>query len=286
MRKSIASIVERGLHPRPTLLQLPVYSTSSSAKSNGEDEGIVGLIDLVDDSLQVHYFGGKAGETVERIALGEAVKRRRIDQALADEAHRAREALVEAVASLDEALLEHVLTESDAGTGSASVPTHLLRPAIRRLVAKGEVLAVLCGSAHKNVGVQNVLDAIAWYLPSPIEAGDFDAAAKRGVEGGCVWANIDAEGAGTQKAPTRAAHRKKGSEAVRKEGPVPPGQSLQQAGDGLESKVGVSVQDGELAALAFKVVWDKRKGPMTFVRVYAGELLLPLLENEPPSCPF
>jgi elongation factor G len=36
-------------------------------------------------------------------------------------------------------------------------------------------------------------------------------------------------------------------------------------------RVAVSIDDAELAALAFKVVWDKRRGPLTFVRVYAGE---------------
>lgn len=90
-----------------------------------------------------------------------------------------------------------------------------------------------------------------------------------------MWATVNAQETGTQQAPSKAAHRKKGSEVVRKEGPSAGKESATASSQGRraeESRVSVSVKDGELAALAFKVVWDKRKGPMTFVRVYAGEL--------------
>jgi elongation factor G len=81
---------------------------------------------------------------------------------LADEAQRYRQALVEAVAETDEALLEKYL-------GDEELTTAELNEAVRRGTVNGEFTPVLCGSAFKNKGVQLLLDAVVAYLPSPEE---------------------------------------------------------------------------------------------------------------------
>ena len=79
----------------------------------------------------------------------------------------AREALVVAVAEHDDALMERYL-EVDA---AAAVTPEELHAALRRVTLSREVVPVLCGSALNNQGVQPLLDAVARYLPSPLDVG-------------------------------------------------------------------------------------------------------------------
>jgi elongation factor G len=72
----------------------------------------------------------------------------------------ARRALEEAVAELHAGALEEWGDMSDA----------TLKQAIRDLVGNGQAVAVLCGSANRSIGVEQLLDAVVDYLPAP--AGD------------------------------------------------------------------------------------------------------------------
>jgi elongation factor G len=49
------------------------------------------------------------------------------------------------------------------------VPAELVRDVIRRATLRGNIIPVLCGSALDGIGVQPVLDAVAAYLPSPLD---------------------------------------------------------------------------------------------------------------------
>ncbi|MEV4275201.1 elongation factor G [Actinoplanes xinjiangensis] len=69
----------------------------------------------------------------------------------------ARRALEEAVAELHAGALEEWGDMSDA----------TLKQAIRDLVGNGQAVAVLCGSAHRGIGVEQLLDAVVDYLPAP-----------------------------------------------------------------------------------------------------------------------
>lgn len=267
--RSIRSIVQKGLHTRPMLLQLPVFANKSnpintSAGSSIDEQTLTGLIDLTSiQPMMVHFFGGKAGENVERISLEEAVKEGKVLQSLAKEALKARSILVESAANLDEKLLEQtlkVMESDDAGEDYTSlIDTDTLRQSIRRLVIRGEVLPVLCGSAARGVGVQAVLDAVVDYLPSPDEAGDFDAAVERNLTSGCVWGQVRMTQ--NDKSDYKKARQRKGNASV-----------SQDVVRSDQNHVSISIDDQALSLLAFKVVWDKRKGPMTFVRLYSGSL--------------
>jgi elongation factor G len=137
---AIDSIKER-LGARPVALQIPIGAESSFG----------GVVDLVGMRAIIwHDEDGKEREVVE---IPEEHK------AMAEEWHHR---MLDIVASEDEELLEKYLEEAD------------LEPAeIRSVIRKGTInrdfVPVLCGSAFKNKGVQPLLDAIVWYLPSPAD---------------------------------------------------------------------------------------------------------------------
>ncbi len=78
------------------------------------------------------------------------------------EADKYREMLIETVAETDDALLEKYLHG-----GKVEHPE--IKAALRRATVSGHVQPVICGSAFKNKGVQQLLDAVVDYLPSPLD---------------------------------------------------------------------------------------------------------------------
>src|SRR5438105_4207257 len=81
---------------------------------------------------------------------------------LKPEAEKYREQLVEVVAETDDTLLEKYLH-------GRKIEEQELKDALRRATISGAVQPVVCGSAFKNKGVQNLLDAVVDYLPSPLD---------------------------------------------------------------------------------------------------------------------
>jgi elongation factor G len=79
-----------------------------------------------------------------------------------EEAARYREMLIEAVAESDDSLLEKYLH-------GGKVEATEIKEALRRATIAGHVQPVICGSAFKNKGVQQLLDAVVDYLPSPLD---------------------------------------------------------------------------------------------------------------------
>ena len=78
------------------------------------------------------------------------------------EADKYREMLIEAVAETDDTLLEKYLH-------GGKVEAHEIKDALRCATISGHVQPVVCGSAFKNKGVQQLLDAVVDYLPSPLD---------------------------------------------------------------------------------------------------------------------
>jgi elongation factor G len=78
------------------------------------------------------------------------------------EAEKYREMLIESVAETDDALLEKYLH-------GGKVEADEIKAALRRATVSGHVQPVICGSAFKNKGVQQLLDAVVDYLPSPLD---------------------------------------------------------------------------------------------------------------------
>jgi len=123
----------------------------------GSEGNFRGIIDLV--RMRALIWTGEE--------LGAHFDDAEIPAELLDAAKTAHTKLIEAAADKDEALAELYLegkeiTEAD------------LRPAIRRLTIKNELVPVICGAAFKNKGVQPLLDAVVDYLPSPIDVLQID----------------------------------------------------------------------------------------------------------------
>lgn len=123
------------------LLQYPI----------GSEDQFVGVIDLVE--MNAHYFEGENGENWLK---------KSIPDALVDEAQQAREKLLDALSLFSESMTEKLLE-------GAEIPQELIWQTIRQATLSLELTPVLLGSAFKNKGVQNLLDAIALYLPSPVD---------------------------------------------------------------------------------------------------------------------
>jgi elongation factor G len=81
---------------------------------------------------------------------------------LADVVGEYREHLVATLFDLSDEVAELALAE-------AEIPPDVLRQAIRRATIARQVVPVLAGSALDCIGIQPVLDAVAWYLPSPAD---------------------------------------------------------------------------------------------------------------------
>ena len=148
---AVESITDR-LAANPLVLQLPI----------GAEADFAGVIDLVQMKALVwrnEELGAKWDEydQAEWAANG-------ISWDLADQAESYRAELLDTVASSDESLMEKFLNDEELTVDE-------LRAGIRAGTLNGDFVPVLTGSAFKNKGVQPLLDAVVYYLPSPLDIG-------------------------------------------------------------------------------------------------------------------
>ncbi len=118
----------------------------------GSEEKFKGVIDIIE--MQAISY--------DDASMGRDMIFSDIPQELGPDAERARVHLIEAVAENDEEVLEAYLENPD-------VDADILRAGIRRAVLANELLPVMCGSSLKNRGVQQLMDAVVYYLPSPLD---------------------------------------------------------------------------------------------------------------------
>ena len=138
--KSFESILQK-LSPNAVAMQIPI----------GIEENFEGVIDLL--SMKAMKFEGD---------LGENVKEEEIPENLMAQANEWRKKLIEKVAAEDENLLEDYLAGKE-------IPVEKIREVLRKATIDYKLVPVFCGSALKNKGVQLLLDAIVYYLPSPVD---------------------------------------------------------------------------------------------------------------------
>lgn len=137
---SVGTLHDR-LQANAHAIQLPI----------GAEDQFEAIIDLVE--MKAHFYTNDLGTDIEVRDIPEEYK------AQAEEYH---EKLVEAVAELDEELMEKYL-------GGEEISVAELKAAIRRGTCSVEFYPVICGSAFKNKGVQLMLDTVIEYLPSPLD---------------------------------------------------------------------------------------------------------------------
>jgi len=118
----------------------------------GAEESFDGVIDCV-EGCWIRWDQATQGTTFRKEAIPAAEQGRY---------ERYRHQLLEAVACLDDEILELFLAGAD-------VPAPLLRASIRRLTLRSQLFPVLSGASFRNQGIQPLLDAIVAYLPAPDE---------------------------------------------------------------------------------------------------------------------
>jgi elongation factor G len=139
--KSVESMVQR-LGANPVPVQIPI----------GSEDKLRGSVDLV--TMRGFFFDDET--------LGAKYVEDEIPAELAAKAKEFREKMIEALADVDEKIMDKYLS-------GAEIPAEDIRNAIRRGTIEMKLTPVLCGSAFKNKGVQLLLDAIVDYLPSPMD---------------------------------------------------------------------------------------------------------------------
>ncbi len=138
---SVKSMVER-LGAKPVPVQLPM----------GAEDKFMGPVDLL--TMKAIFYKDET--------LGADYEVREIPAELKEDAKKYREKMVEFLADIDDSIMEKYL-------GGAEISAEELKAALRRGTVSLKLTPVICGSAFKNKGVQQLLDAIVDYLPSPKE---------------------------------------------------------------------------------------------------------------------
>jgi elongation factor G len=138
---SVQTIIDR-LGANPVPIQIPI----------GRESEYRGSIDLV--SMKAYVYDDET--------LGAKYRIEEIPADLVDKAKEYREKMLEAVAEFDDHVMEKYLN-------GQSLTEDEIKRVIRAATIKMKVTPVLCGSAFKNKGVQQLLDGVVDFLPSPLD---------------------------------------------------------------------------------------------------------------------
>ena len=117
----------------------------------GSEQFYKGLVDLVEMKAYVYYDD-----------KGKDIREEPIPEDMVDICDEYRTKLIEAVAELDESLMEKYLEGED-------LTTEEIKKAIRVGTLENTIVPVCCGTSYKNKGVQKLLDAIVDYMPAPTD---------------------------------------------------------------------------------------------------------------------
>ena len=146
--------IEKRLKAKPLVLHVPQGMGPPHVK-----DPFRGIVDLVE--MQLLTFPPKDEALAGGAALT-AITKSPIPEELADIAAEYREQLVSTLFDFSDEIAELAMQD-------APIPPDLMRKAIRQATIQRKVVPVLCGSALDCIGVQPVLDAVAFYLPSPAD---------------------------------------------------------------------------------------------------------------------
>ncbi len=139
--RAVDTIVDR-LKARPVSIQLPI----------GAEDQFIGIVDLVSMKARV-WLDETLGAKYDEIE---------IPADMAAQAKEYHDLLIEAVSETDDKLFEKFVE-------GQPITEQELRAGVRKATIAQKIFPVVCGTAFKNKGVQNLLDAVVDYLPSPLD---------------------------------------------------------------------------------------------------------------------
>ncbi|MBM9535912.1 elongation factor G [Desulfobulbus alkaliphilus] len=146
--------METRLGAQPVLITLPV----------GQEDTFSGVIDLLNQKML----------QFDEASKGQVVLEKDIPEAYRAETSAARMTLLEKLADFDEEVMDKYLNDQEITPGEIS-------KALRKATLALDIVPVVCGSAFKNKGVQPLLDAVAKYLPSPVDVPPIEGTDKNGA---------------------------------------------------------------------------------------------------------
>ena len=148
------NMMRERLHTNPLPIVIPV----------GKEDTFKGIVDVITRKAYIYLDD-----------LGKEIDVTDVPQDMVDLVEELRGAVVEAAAEMDDQLMEKFFEEGD-------LPVEDIKKGLRAATLAMKVTPVLCGSSYKNKGVQNLLDAVVDYLPSPLDIGAVSGVNSKGEE--------------------------------------------------------------------------------------------------------
>ena len=148
--------IEKKLGSHPIPIQLPI----------GSEDSFSGVVNLI--TMKAIIWNDED--------LGSTYSEEEIPENMINTCKEWREKILESAAEASEKLIELYLEKGDLDFDQ-------IISGLRERTLNGEIVPVLCGSAFKNKGVQAMLDAIIYLLPSPIDKPAINGILEDGTEG-------------------------------------------------------------------------------------------------------
>lgn len=139
----VAVMLKEKLNHNPCVMQIPI----------GLEDKLRGVVDLI--KMKALYFEGPNGEDLIE---------KEIPEDLQAQAQEYREKLVDCCADFNDEVMEKAMEGN-----YNDIPEELLKATIRKATIELKMTPVFMGSAHKNVGIQPLLDGVSAFLPDPTE---------------------------------------------------------------------------------------------------------------------
>jgi elongation factor G len=224
--ENVLGEIESRLGAKPVVVQIPAGQGPPHVANPFR-----GIIDLIKQKL-ITFPGGKESREVVESPIPEE---------FADDATLYRDQMLEQLYGFSDELMELAL-------GGEDIPEALIRKVLRSATIHLQIQPVLCGSALHGVGVEPLLDAVAAYLPHPLEMPPVEGVDPTGREGG----------------------KAKGKRSARLKSEVGSGK-LEDSDEPVKKLTRKPDVNEPFCGLVFKIL-PYKTGDLYWVRVYSGEL--------------
>jgi len=150
----VIRMMEDRLNAKAVPIQLPI----------GQAEDFKGIVDLIE--MKAYLYKDDLGTQIDIVDIPENMKA---------DAKKYREAMIEAVAEVDDVLIEKFFNGEE-------LTNEEIKQGLRKGTVELKFNPVICGSSYKNKGVQKLLDAVVDFMPSPLDVPPITGILPNGTE--------------------------------------------------------------------------------------------------------